>query len=99
MKYDAERDKLERIESKLNEVKKIVDTESQKNASNKSKEAEKAAAAAKQDTFTERIQMQVIRNLELQIKNIHIRYEDDFSKPEFPFSAGFMLDTIEIRVL
>ena len=50
------------------------------------------------DTFAERIQMQVIRNLELIIKNIHVRFEDDFSKPEHPFSAGITLDAIEIRV-
>lgn len=41
--------------------------------------------------------MQIIRNLELQISNIHIRYEDDFSKPEHPFSAGFTLNKIEIK--
>lgn len=50
-----------------------------------------------QDTFTERLQMQILRNLELQISNIHIRYEDNFSKPEHPFSAGFTLDSIEIK--
>ena len=42
--------------------------------------------------------MQIIRNLELQIQNIHIRYEDDYSKPEHPFSAGVTLDSIEIKV-
>lgn len=42
--------------------------------------------------------MQIIRNLELQIQNIHIRYEDDYSKPEHPFSAGITLDSIEIKV-
>ena len=41
--------------------------------------------------------MQILRNLELQISNIHIRYEDDFSKPEHPFSAGFTLNKIEIK--
>ena len=43
--------------------------------------------------------MQIIRNLELQIQNLHIRYEDDFSKPEHPFSAGITLDAIEIKVI
>ena len=50
------------------------------------------------DSFTERLQMQIIRNLELQIQNLHLRYEDDFSKPEHPFSAGITLDAIEIKV-
>jgi hypothetical protein len=50
-----------------------------------------------QDTFAERLQMQILRNLELQISNIHVRYEDDFSKPEHPFSAGITLSSIEIK--
>ena len=50
-----------------------------------------------QDTFAERLQMQILRNLELQISNIHVRYEDDFSKPEHPFSAGVTLSSIEIK--
>jgi vacuolar protein sorting-associated protein 13A/C len=53
----------------------------------------------KDDTFAERIQIQIVRNLELQIKNIHIRYEDDFSKPDHPFSAGVTLNSIEIKVI
>lgn len=95
-KYDSERDKKERIEKKLNEVKDILEAEKAK--SEKSNDKDKSSASEKQDTFTERIQLQVIRNLELQIRNIHIRFEDDFSKPEHPFSAGITLDSIEIRV-
>jgi vacuolar protein sorting-associated protein 13A/C len=53
--------------------------------------------AAENDTFTERIQMQIMRNLELHIKDLHIRYEDNYSKPEHPFSFGFTLDSIEIK--
>ena len=41
--------------------------------------------------------MQILRNIELNISSIHVRYEDDFSKPEHPFSAGFTLDSIEIK--
>lgn len=51
-----------------------------------------------QDTFTERLQMQIMRNIELQIKDIHVRYEDDCSKPDHPFSLGFTLSGIEIKV-
>lgn len=96
IKYDAERDKKEQIDNKLNEVKKILELEKEKLESKKGENVK--SQADKQDTFTERIQLQVIRNLELQIKNIHVRYEDDFSKPEHPFSAGITLDSVEIRV-
>lgn len=33
----------------------------------------------KQDTFVEKLVTQVIKNLQLKISNIHIRYEDDVS--------------------
>ena len=51
-----------------------------------------------QDTFAERVQMQIMRNIELQIKDIHVRYEDDCSKPDHPFTFGFTLSGIEIKV-
>jgi vacuolar protein sorting-associated protein 13A/C len=41
--------------------------------------------------------MQIMRNLELHIKDVHIRYEDNYSKPEHPFSFGFTLNSIEIN--
>lgn len=36
-------------------------------------------AEEKQDTFVEKLVTQVIKNLQLKISNIHIRYEDDVS--------------------
>ena len=33
----------------------------------------------KQDTFTEKLITQIIKNLQVKISNIHIRYEDDVS--------------------
>lgn len=33
----------------------------------------------KQDTFVEKLVTQVIKNLQVKISNIHIRYEDDVS--------------------
>ena len=92
--YDPERDRKETREKKLSEVKRLIELE-------KSKQQLKSKPDSSQDsgsdTFTERIQLQVIRNIELTIKNIHVRYEDDFTKPEHPFSAGITLDAIEIR--
>jgi hypothetical protein len=42
--------------------------------------------------------MQIIRNIELQIHDLHIRFEDNYSKPEHPFSIGVTLKGIEIKV-
>lgn len=33
----------------------------------------------KQDTFVEKLVTQIIKNLQVQISNIHVRYEDDVS--------------------
>ena len=40
-----------------------------------------------------------MKSLEIHIQNIHVRYEDDFCKPEHPFSAGFLITTAEIKVI
>lgn len=40
--------------------------------------------AEKQDTFVEKLVTQVIKNVQVKISNIHVRYEDDVST----FSAG-----------
>ena len=36
-------------------------------------------AVEKQDTFVEKLVTQVIKNLQVKISNIHVRYEDDVS--------------------
>lgn len=35
----------------------------------------------KQDTFVEKLVTQVIKNLQVKISNIHVRYEDSVSTP------------------
>jgi vacuolar protein sorting-associated protein 13A/C len=50
------------------------------------------------DTFAARMQLQVIRNLELSIQNIHIVYEDRSTKPSHPFALGITLSYIKLHV-
>jgi vacuolar protein sorting-associated protein 13A/C len=50
------------------------------------------------DTFVERMQLQIIRNLELSIRNIHIVYEDKSTKPDHPFAFGITLNYISFHV-
>jgi vacuolar protein sorting-associated protein 13A/C len=57
------------------------------------KESEKS-----NDTLVERMQLQVIRNLELTIENIHIVYEDRSTKPDHPFALGITLNYITLHV-
>jgi vacuolar protein sorting-associated protein 13A/C len=44
------------------------------------------------------MQLQVIRNLELSIENIHIVYEDRSTKPDHPFALGITLNYIKLHV-
>lgn len=93
LSFDEDLDKKELRDRKLKEVKRLIELEKSKAKTNLEQDDDQ-----KSDTFGERIQMQVMRNLELEIKNIHIRYEDDFTKPKHPFSAGVTLNSIEIKV-
>ncbi len=51
------------------------------------------------DTFVERMQLQIIRNLELSIRNFHIVYEDKSTKPNHPFAFGITLNYISFHVI
>jgi vacuolar protein sorting-associated protein 13A/C len=44
------------------------------------------------------MQLQIIRNLELSIRNIHIVYEDKSTKPNHPFAFGITLNYITLHV-
>ncbi|CAF0704730.1 unnamed protein product [Brachionus calyciflorus] len=93
--YDYEKERKELRDNKLNEVRRLIELERSKQESRSDTSGNEDDQQS--DTFAERIQMQIIRNLELEIKNIHIRYEDNFSKPEHPFSAGITLNSVEIK--
>uniref|UniRef100_A0A8D2LGU5 Vacuolar protein sorting 13 homolog A n=1 Tax=Varanus komodoensis TaxID=61221 RepID=A0A8D2LGU5_VARKO len=66
IKYDAEKEEKHQLEAKQRELQRIED-------------AKQKIQQEKQDTFLEKLITQVIRNLQLKISNIHIRYEDDVS--------------------
>lgn len=56
------------------------------------------AKDAAQDTFAEKLVTNVIKNLEVKITNIHVRYEDTFTNPQKPFSVGVTLREISCLV-
>ncbi|CAG2215319.1 VPS13A_C [Mytilus edulis] len=45
----------------------------------------------KEDSFAEKMTAQIIKNLQIKVKNIHVRYEDKYSEPNRPFSIGVSL--------
>lgn len=52
----------------------------------------------KADTFTEKLIAQIIKNLQIDVRNIHVRYEDKYSNRERPFSVGITLESLVFQV-
>ncbi|SMY22303.1 unnamed protein product [Zymoseptoria tritici ST99CH_1A5] len=48
----------------------------------------------KQQTFTAALTTTIIDNVQIQVKNVHIRYEDAISDPGHPFAAGLTLQEL-----
>ena len=51
----------------------------------------------KADSFGEKMAAQVIKNLQINVSNIHIRYEDHFTNPKKPFSIGITLKNMAFQ--
>ncbi|XP_068438571.1 intermembrane lipid transfer protein VPS13C isoform X2 [Clinocottus analis] len=51
----------------------------------------------KKDTFAEKLATQVIKNLQVKISSIHLRYEDDLSDPQRPLSMGVTLSELSLQ--
>ncbi|CAF0751812.1 unnamed protein product [Rotaria sordida] len=92
VQYDAQREENEQHEAKMKEVRQVEELRKQKEAEKNAKETGKT-----NDTFVERMQLQIIRNLELSIRNIHIVYEDKSTKPDHPFALGITLNYITLH--
>jgi len=56
------------------------------------------AKDAEKDSFAEKLFINVVKNLELTVSNIHIRYEDRVTNPACPFSFGVTLHELSCRV-
>uniref|UniRef100_A0A673CML0 Vacuolar protein sorting 13 homolog A n=1 Tax=Sphaeramia orbicularis TaxID=375764 RepID=A0A673CML0_9TELE len=70
IKYDAVKEEKQLQEARQRELQRIEET--------KQKAAEQEnPSLEKQDTFVEKLVTQVIKNLQVKISNIHVRYEDD----------------------
>lgn len=49
------------------------------------------------DSFVEKLVTQIIKNVQLNIKDIHIRYEDKVTNPGNPFSLGVSLHNLSVN--
>lgn len=50
------------------------------------------------DSFFEKLAAQIIKNVQVKIENIHVRYEDQTTIPGVRFSAGLTLNRLAFQV-
>ncbi|XP_058245185.1 vacuolar protein sorting-associated protein 13A isoform X2 [Hemibagrus wyckioides] len=90
IKYDAEKEEKQLQEARQRELQRIEET--------KLKAAEQEnPKTEKQDTFVEKLVTQVIKNLQVKISNIHVRYEDSVTNPNSPLSFGVSLQNLSLQ--
>ncbi|NXF21353.1 VP13A protein, partial [Rhodinocichla rosea] len=90
IKYDAEKEAKQFLEARQRELQRIEEAKQKIADRDKVKEE-------KQDTFVEKLVTQVIKNLQLKISNIHIRYEDDITNRDNPLSFGISLQNLSLQ--
>ncbi|XP_062947628.1 intermembrane lipid transfer protein VPS13C isoform X2 [Cynocephalus volans] len=89
IKYDAEKEEKSLQDIKQKELSRIE--EALQKAAEKDKPKE-----AKKDTFLEKLATQVIKNVQVKITDIHIKYEDDVTDPRRPLSFGVTLRELSL---
>ncbi|XP_037689727.1 vacuolar protein sorting-associated protein 13C isoform X2 [Choloepus didactylus] len=89
IKYDAEKEEKSLQDIKQKELFRIE--EALQKAAEKDKPKE-----AKKDTFLEKLATQVIKNVQVKITDIHIKYEDDVTDPKRPLSFGVTLGELSL---
>ncbi|RMB94467.1 hypothetical protein DUI87_29278 [Hirundo rustica rustica] len=89
VKYDAEKEEKYLQDNKQKELARIE--EALQKAAEKDKPKEE-----KKDTFLEKLATQVIKNVQVKITGIHVKYEDDITDPQCPISLGMTLGELSL---
>ncbi|XP_025927235.1 vacuolar protein sorting-associated protein 13C-like [Apteryx rowi] len=89
IKYDAEKEEKYLQDNKQKELARIE--EALQKAAEKDKPKEE-----KKDTFLEKLATQVIKNVQVKITGIHVKYEDDITDPQHPVSLGMTLGELSL---
>ncbi|CAG9795097.1 unnamed protein product [Diatraea saccharalis] len=88
IKYDAEKEEKMALASKQAELARVEEA--------KKREAEKDQNKL-DETFVEKLVTQIIKNVQLKITDIHVRYEDSITNPKAPFSFGITLHNLSVH--
>ncbi|CAF4045257.1 unnamed protein product, partial [Adineta steineri] len=89
--YDPEKAEQIEYESKMAEVKKVEQFRYEREQYENSKQT-----PHHKDTFFERLQFHILRNVEISIKNIHIAFDDKTTKL-YPYQFGITLNYIKLN--
>ncbi|CAH1406539.1 unnamed protein product [Nezara viridula] len=92
--YDEETEKKQANEAKEAELRKVE--EAKKKALEKAQGVEKPQV---DKSFVEKIASTFIKNIEVKIKNIHLRFEDRISHAGQNFSFGITLSSLEVKTV
>ncbi|KAJ8733309.1 hypothetical protein PYW08_001607 [Mythimna loreyi] len=88
VKYDPEKEEKMELAAKQAELARVEEAKKQ--------EAEKDQNKL-DETFVEKLVTQIIKNVQLRITDIHIRYEDSVTNPKSPFSFGVTLHNLSVH--
>ncbi|KAF4635598.1 hypothetical protein G7Y89_g2500 [Cudoniella acicularis] len=89
-KEDAEYDEEE--EERRRQAVKIEKLDSAELLKDRNQEGMSQEEQQKNQSFTESLVTKIVDNLQVTIKNIHVRYEDSISAPGHPFALGLTLE-------
>ena len=53
---------------------------------------------AKPDTFTEKLVTNLLKNMEVKVRKVHVRYEDSSLSRQSSLAAGVTLSSLELKV-
>src|SRR6195952_309626 len=89
-KEDAEWDEEE--EERRRQAVKIEKLDSAEMLKDRNQEGMSQEEQQKNQSFTESLVTKIVDNLQIRVKNIHVRYEDSISAPGHPFALGLTLE-------
>eukprot|EP00111_Clytia_hemisphaerica_P024656 TCONS_00072678-protein len=88
IKYNEEREEKSKHDKKQQQIHNIEE------ARQREEDKKKGAKKEESDGFAEKLATNVIKNLQVTIKNIHVRYEDSISDVNGPFSVGLTMESL-----
>jgi vacuolar protein sorting-associated protein 13A/C len=94
--YDAERDLKRKRKEKEKKIEKFEEAAKKKKKKEKEAKKSKKAKKDKPDTFTEKLVTNLLKNMEVKVRDIHVRYEDS-SGAARTLAAGVTLHSLEMK--